>query len=271
MKKIDNTKSNTDYDIAICPHMTLSGNDKTFNTGFFYKNHYNFHIFANTITPLHCCLFRRTVINRLEYFDISLSGLEDYDFMFRAALNNFRFISNHNTLAIYRHHENNSSLNIDWEDMCYTTAVKFDKLINDHINNYCFIDLYGLSSIYIVFASSIIGYAFKYKTISQQKESILLNMAIKYILLACSCNDIKDKSVNTVILYTCLIRIKAMQYTNNKYLSKALEQFKKIIPQAFAYEATQTTLKQLSSDNYIPPSDIISIFTPGVSHLRHLL
>jgi len=62
-----------------------------------------------------------------------------------------------------------------------------------------------------------------------------------------------------------------MQYTNNKYLSKALEQFKKIIPQAFAYEATQTTLKQLSSDNYIPPSDIISIFTPGVSHLRHLL
>ena len=209
--------------------------------------------------------------NRLKYFDISLSGLEYYDFMFKAVLNNFRFISNHNTLAIYRHHENNSSLNIDWKGMCYTTAVKFNKLINDHINYYCFIESYGLSTIYIVFASSIIGYAFKYKTISQQKESILLNMAIKYILLACSCNDIKDKSVNVVILYTYLIRIIAIQYTNNKYLSKALEQFAKISPQAFACEATQTTVKQLSSDNYIPPSDIISIFSPCVSHIRHLL
>ena len=269
--QVNTLKYSPNSDIAICPFMRFTNDKKIFEPGFFYKDSYSLHIFANIIVYLDCCLFKRCVIDKLKNFDISLEANEDYDFLFRSTILNFDFTPNFSTIAVYRYHENNSSKKLNWDDSSYTITKKFDYLIERYIKNFKLAKICGYSICYVIFSSSILGYALKFINKSKQKLDFLINISVKYLLMALSYNDFNLKFYNVINLYMCLIRNLSNNLLQYKQLHKALDRFKYIIPQCFDYEASPEVLKKLSQTNYIPYDIIISTFNSGIANISSLL
>ena len=269
--QVNTLESNNNSDIAMCPFIKFTNNKKIFEPGFFYKNAYSLHIFANIITYLDCCLFRRHVVEKLMSFDTNLEANEDYDFLFRSAIHNFNFIPNLNTIAIYRCHDNNSSKKLNWNNSCYIITKKFDYLIERHIKFFKLTNIYGYSIFYIIFSCSIIGYALKFINESPKKADFLLDISIKYLLNSLSHNDINITYFDVINLYMCLLRNLANYFLYYKPLHKILDRFRDILPQCFDYEASSKKLKQLSNINYIPHNIIMSIFNSGITKISPLL
>lgn len=98
-----------------------------------YSRNLDTHILFFNLAPPHCYFYRRSVVDKVGYFDTALKACEDYDYILRCVREGFRFGVNRKALAYYRVHP--SSMSANKERQHY-----YDSLLHERVAGYFFGD-----------------------------------------------------------------------------------------------------------------------------------
>lgn len=218
------------------------------------RQHHALHLCANNIAPVHCFLFRKSLIKDVGLFDETLTSLEDYDFWLRAAVAGKRFYSNPDASVVYRQHESSMSRNRKvMSSMGSEVLLRAGNLLRSGCEGF---PPEGLGSGLLVHGVGWLGQAF----IANSAENTPQSLALVRVMMRHAVNSLQDALINqeTILKDNPLcrasmyqLRIFSCSFPDELAVQKVISSLSGLFPDIAMLPLDAATLKTLTDALYI--------------------